>query len=143
MFVSIRGDHKLLHKTLLQENSRMFLNFQHSGNSSVGGMQFLMVSIIFFVSGAGLALNFGAGQHFHSNMESLSGIIYQTEWYRYPQSVRRFMPMVILRAQQRFHLSAYGVMKLNLGNFVNVGGFSIDPPGGNELHIRKSLSKFC
>lgn len=67
-----------------------------------------------------LAILFYLGERFHTISISLTDIIYQTEWYRYPKSVRRFLILMMIRSQQPFYLNAYGIIKLNLENFVRV-----------------------
>lgn len=50
----------------------------------------------------------------------LSDTVYQMEWYRYPRSVRRFVLLMILRAQKPFYLSAFGILPLSLEVYVGV-----------------------
>lgn len=50
----------------------------------------------------------------------MSDAIYQTEWHRYPPNVQRYLQLMIMRARRPFYLSAYGVMTMNLPNFVGV-----------------------
>lgn len=63
---------------------------------------------------------FDIGQKMHSDLMDVSDMLYQSEWYRYPCSVRRFVLLMMIRAQQPFYLSAYGVMRCTLENFVRV-----------------------
>lgn len=67
---------------------------------------------------------FYLGQKMHCDLLELSDMIYQSDWYRYPRSVRRFVLLMILRSQQPVYLSAYGIMRLNLVNFVNVNSIA-------------------
>lgn len=67
-----------------------------------------------------LFIFFYLGQQFHSSLLGLSDTVYQTEWYRYPRSVRRFLLLMILRAQKPFYLCAYNILALNLENYVGV-----------------------
>lgn len=68
-----------------------------------------------------LFIFFYFGQKVHSDLMALSDMIYQSEWYRYPRSVRRFVLLMMMRAQTPFYLSAYGgIMKCTLANFVRV-----------------------
>lgn len=60
------------------------------------------------------------GEILHTNLIDLSEMVYQTEWYRYPVCIQRFVLIVIMRAQHSFHVSAYGVVRCNLENFVGV-----------------------
>lgn len=52
-------------------------------------------------------------------------MIYQSEWYKYPRSMRRFIELMIMRAQKPFYLSAYGLMICTLENFIKVGCYAI------------------
>lgn len=67
-----------------------------------------------------LAFLFYMGQRFHSNLMHLSVAVYQSEWYQYPRSVQCFVLLMMMRSQQPFYLSAYGMMRLNLETFVGV-----------------------
>lgn len=67
-----------------------------------------------------LAIFYYLGQRIHSNMMDLSDTIYQTEWYQYPRSVRRFVLLMMMRSQRPFHLTANGLIRMNLENFVRV-----------------------
>lgn len=67
-----------------------------------------------------LFIYFYIGQKFHTNLIELSDAIYQVNWHQYPLKVRRFVQLLILRSQRPFYLSAYGVMELNLMNYVKV-----------------------
>lgn len=63
---------------------------------------------------------FSIGQQVQTNLLGLSDVIYQSEWYRYPCNLKRFVLLMMMRTQQPFYLSAYGVLALNLKNFVAV-----------------------
>lgn len=96
----------------------VLLNFQYSGNAFFSDLQ-----MAFLASSAAtlmLFILFGLGQMFHSNLRDSSDAIYQSEWHRYPCSVRRFVQLMIMRSQRPFHLSAHGIMKLTLENYVRV-----------------------
>lgn len=67
-----------------------------------------------------LGLTFFMGQRIHTNAMSLNDAIYQTHWPGYPLSVRRYVVLMMLRSQQSYYLSAYGIMQLHLENFVQV-----------------------
>lgn len=67
-----------------------------------------------------LAINFYLGQNFHTNSMDSSRAIYDTKWYQYPRSAQRFVLIMLMRTQLPFYLSAYGVLELNLENFVIV-----------------------
>lgn len=56
-------------------------------------------------------------------MTDLSDQIYQTEWHRFPRSVRRFVQLILMRAQKPFYLSAFDMMTLNLKGFVCVSTY--------------------
>lgn len=73
------------------------------------GFHLQLLFILFFI-----------GQKLHSELMDLNGMIYNSHWYRYPRSVQRFVFILMMRAQQPFHLSAYGIMECNLRNFVGV-----------------------
>lgn len=70
-----------------------------------------------------LAILFYLGQKYHSNVNELSDAIYQSAWYRYPRTLQYFVLNIMIRSQQPFHLSAIGIIKLNLENFVGVSTF--------------------
>lgn len=67
-----------------------------------------------------LLIYFGLGQLFHSILASMSDKVYQTEWHRYPRSLKYSVLFMIKRSQKPFYLSAFGMMALNLENFVTV-----------------------
>lgn len=67
-----------------------------------------------------LAILFYLGENFHTISMNLTDVIYQMKWYQHPGSVRRFLVIMMIRSQQPFYLSAYGIMKLNLENFLRV-----------------------
>lgn len=60
------------------------------------------------------------GERFSANLLGLSGVIYQSEWYRYSKRVRRYLVLMMVRSQQPFYLNAYGLMTLNLANYIGV-----------------------
>lgn len=63
---------------------------------------------------------FYVGQRLHSSLMDLYDVIYQLEWYRYPRKVQRLLLFTMMRAQQPFYISAYGVMPCDLENFLGV-----------------------
>lgn len=67
-----------------------------------------------------LFILFFSGQTLQANLLELSDNIYQSEWYRYPRSVQRCVPIMMMQAQHPFHLSIYGVLTLRLPNYVEV-----------------------
>lgn len=96
----------------------MFTHFQHMRGSPLLGTQVPILSIC--LSLQAIFNLFYFGQNVHSGLMDLSDMIYQSEWYRYPCSVQRFVLLMMKRAQKPFYLSAYGVMRCNLENFVRV-----------------------
>lgn len=68
------------------------------------------------------AVLFYMGQRLHTIAMSVSDSIYQTEWHRYSRSVRLVVLLMIMRSQRPYHLGAYGIMQLNLENYVRVSG---------------------
>lgn len=96
----------------------MIQYFQYSGTVSLYELQMPYLATIFSL--LILLTLFYFGQKVHTNLLELSDVIYQLEWYRYSPRVRRFMLLMLLRAQQPFYLSAYGIMALNLENYVGV-----------------------
>lgn len=62
------------------------------------------------------------GEILHTNLIDLGQMVYQSEWYRYPLCTQRFVLIMIMRAQHSFHVSAYGIVRCNLENFVGVSG---------------------
>lgn len=95
-----------------------FLKFQYTGTDFIYDMQMAFVAsasaiILLFVF-------FNFGQMFHTNLSSLGITIYRTEWYRYPRRVQLFVLFMIKRSQQSFYLSAFGIMAVNLQNYVGV-----------------------
>lgn len=60
------------------------------------------------------------GQILHTNLNDMSEMMYQSEWYRYPNSVQHFVMFMMMRGQRSFYISAYGMMHCNLENFVGV-----------------------
>lgn len=70
-------------------------------------------------------LLFYLGQMLHTNLIDLSEVIYQSEWHRYSQCMKYSVLIMIMRAQQPFYVSAYGVMHCNLENFVGVSEYQL------------------
>lgn len=80
-------------------------------------MEYILPVNIFFI------FFFDLRQKFHSNVMDLGSAIYQTEWYRYIRNVQHCILLMIMRSQQPFYLSAFGVMALNLNDFVRLSVF--------------------
>lgn len=57
---------------------------------------------------------------FHTKLIDLSDAIYQSEWHRYPRGPRRFVHLMIMQSQKPFYLSAFGIVALNLENYIGV-----------------------
>lgn len=94
------------------------VTFQYSGSVTIYDLQIPFLASVFpLILLAGL---FYLGQKFHTISMRMSDAIHQIEWYHYPHSVQRFLLIMILRSQQPFYLSAYGIMELNMENFVGV-----------------------
>lgn len=91
---------------------------QYPGNNLFYDMQ-MPIAITFFTINS-LAILFSMGQQLNTHMVILSDANYLTEWYRYPRSVQRYLPLLMMQSQRPFYLSAYGIMELNLENFVQV-----------------------
>lgn len=81
-------------------------------------MAFPILAIIFNMTG--LAIVFFLGQRIHTNMMSIADGLSQTMWYKCPLKVQRIILLMIMRSQQPFYLTAYGVVDLTLQNFLVV-----------------------
>lgn len=98
-----------------------FLNFisnQYLDESSFVELQFplvLMPSVLCI-----LFSYFWIGQKLRSDLLQLSDDIYQLEWHRYPRSLRRFVSLMMMRAQKPFYINAFGFVQLKLETFVDV-----------------------
>lgn len=92
--------------------------FQSEGSNFFTDLQSAKLCVVCALSS--LAIYYFLGQEIHSDLLQLSDDIYQSEWYHYPRSVRQFVWLMMLRAQQPFFVSAYGVMELNLENYLAV-----------------------
>lgn len=102
----------------IESNNFWIFLYQYRGSNALYHLQASILLCLFSLST--LAILFYLGQHFHSSAMELSVTIYQSEWHRYPRSVRRFVLLMMQRSQRPFYLSAYGIMSLNLENFVGV-----------------------
>lgn len=60
------------------------------------------------------------GQILHSNLIDLPDAIYQSNWYRHTRCFQRFILLMLMLSQQPFYISAFGIMRCNLENFVGV-----------------------
>lgn len=98
--------------------------FQYSGTEFFYDVQMELIAGAFPLTL--LFICFFIGQQIHSNAMGLSDAIYQTEWHRYPSNIRRILQFMILRAQRPFHLSAYGVIEVNLENYVRVSEYGMN-----------------
>lgn len=67
-----------------------------------------------------LFIFFYFGQMCHSNLINLGDLIYKSDWHHYPHSVQRCVLMMIMRAQQPFYISAYGIIRCDLETFLAV-----------------------
>lgn len=92
--------------------------FQYTGSNIVDDLLVPIMSSVFPL--ITLTLLFYMGQIFHSNVMELNREIYQLKWYQYPRSIRRIVLFMMIRSQQPFFLSAYGIVELHLENFVGV-----------------------
>lgn len=113
---------KVTKKICLKIGSKFSVFFsdilQYSGSNFIYDLQMpILGSVLPLIQ---LAVIFYLGQKFNTISMNLSDMIYQSEWYLYPQSVRRFMLIMLMRSQRPFCVRAYGVMELNLENFVRV-----------------------
>lgn len=95
-----------------------YVFLQYSGDDVVADLQMPLLAITFPLTA--LTVYFYIGQKFHTQLYELSYIGYETEWYRYSSHVRRFLLLMIMRSQQPFYLSAYGIMELRMQNYINV-----------------------
>lgn len=96
----------------------VFSIFQYRGNNFLYDLQVPILASVFPL--VLLAILFYLGQKFHMNALNLSGAIYQSEWYQYPHRVQRCVLLIMIRSQQPFYLSGYGMIELHLENFVSV-----------------------
>lgn len=71
------------------------------------------ITLLFFL--------FLLGSKLNSDLTNLCDTAYQSDWYRQSRSARRFVLLMMIRARQPFYLSGYGVIVLNLRNFIGVG----------------------
>lgn len=86
--------------------------------TAVDNMQYAILEITFLIEM--LFIFFYFGQILHTNLIDFSDTIYQSEWYRYPRSVQRFVLIMIMLAQKPFYVSAFGIIRCNLESFVAV-----------------------
>lgn len=98
--------------------------FQYTGTNF-----FYAAQMPFAASSVPLTLSFTyfyLGQKYYSQTMILSDAIYAMEWYRHPRSVQRLVQFMMHRSQQPFYLGAYGIMILNLENFLGVSNSIVD-----------------
>lgn len=95
-----------------------FFFSQYNGTDFLTDLQMPILAFVSLL--LTLAIYFYLGQRFHSNLIDLSDAIYDTEWQQYPRSIQRFVQLMMMRSQRPFYLSAYGLLELNLENFVGV-----------------------
>lgn len=103
--------------------SLKFEYLQYSGNNIIYDNQMPLIVCVFTL--VLLFIIFFIGQTIQSNAMSLSNVVYHSEWYRYPNIIRRAFPLILMRSQQPFCPSAYGIIELQLVNFVQVSNFII------------------
>lgn len=94
------------------------LSFQFLDRMTVTTMFLPFISVLAY--SVLLFTIFFAGEILHSNCLQLSDIIYESEWYRYPHDIKRSILIVMIRAQQPYHLSIYGILKFRSTKFVEV-----------------------
>lgn len=94
------------------------LHSQYLDESSISELQFpiFVDSLALF----NLFLLFYIGQKLHSEMADSVHTIYASKWHHYPRSVRRFVLLMMMRAQKPFHLTACWFIRMNLERYVDV-----------------------
>lgn len=97
---------------------KLFWEFQHDESASVIGMIMPITVIACFIELLFFYTYFG--QILHLGVSHFGGSIYESECYRYPVRVQRFVLMMMMQAQRPFYISAYGIMRCNLELFVGV-----------------------
>lgn len=95
-----------------------FSLLQYTGDSSFYDLQMPL----FGICGATtlLFVFFCLGQMFHTKLTDVGSIVYETEWHCYSRNTRRFVLLMIMRSQQAFYLSIFGLMPMTLENFAGV-----------------------
>lgn len=83
------------------------------------GMMQLSTMAVLFMLQALFAFCY-LGQILHSNLIDLPDVIYQSNWYRHTRYIQHFILLMLMRAQQPFYISAFGIMRGNLESFVGV-----------------------
>lgn len=102
-------------------SNKFIVDLQYTGNDSFFDLQMpYLAGILTLLL---LLIYFYIGQKIHMDLMSLRDAIYLTEWYGYPLKIQRYIHFMMLRSTQPFYLSAYGIMQLNLENFVGVSGY--------------------
>lgn len=92
--------------------------FQYSGTNLIYDLQMPVLAAIFPM--IILYILYYMGEKFHSNFLGLSDAAYQAKWYQCPRNVRRFLQLMMMRSQQKFYFSAYGILPCTLEKFVGV-----------------------
>lgn len=67
------------------------------------------------------------GQILRTNLLELSDAIYESKWYKHPHYIHRCTSTMIMQAQRPFYLSAFGIMRCNLENFLGVSAVPLRP----------------
>lgn len=95
-----------------------FLDFKYSAAISFLDLQLAMNAILYEL--VFLLFFFFIGEKLRLDLMNLADMIYQLEWYRQSRYGQRFIILMMMRAQQPFHLSAYGIFQLELRNYLSV-----------------------
>lgn len=104
------------------------MNFQYSGTSFISELQMpFCTSVLTLIF---MFIFYYMGQMWHSRLMNFSDLIYETKWHRYSCPLRPIVLLMMMRSQQPFYFSAYGIMALNFENFVNVSKYL---PTRNEI----------
>lgn len=105
-------------RALITTSNKLFLNIQSTGFASIYDLQMAIFAAL--IPSTFLLFYSTFGQMFHSNLAGLSDTVYQTEWHRYPRRLQYFVLFAMKRSQKSFFLSAFGLMALNLENYLGV-----------------------
>lgn len=104
---------------------------QYDGVASFYAMQMQLMVIAYLLQL--IFVFFYLGQMLHTSLDDLSDAIYQSEWYRYPRNIQKFVLIIILRAQQPLHISAFGIMQCNLANYLGVSETHVGLSGTTDI----------
>lgn len=91
---------------------------QHLGTTPLGELQQTIAGTSFLL--LFLFVLFYTGQILHSNLLEMADKVFEAEWYRYPCIVQRCLLLMAMQTQRPFFISAYGILKFNLENFLRV-----------------------